>query len=166
MWKSISSQQEICPSSLTSKACLSHRRRPSTSSSAASAQDAPSNRRSISHGDRFSEVCPSALFSLTRSASSVCLPHPACPPFCGAEPKRRRRLEEASTQSTHKTPTDIKRPQATAVVPKYLVYQVLPGVSVSQGTLCLIAPPHPRGLGDVSYHALLEEPPPGGTRKP
>src|SRR5215207_3470159 len=143
MWKSISPQQEICPSSLTSKACPSHKRRPSTSSSAASAQDAPSNRRSISHGDRFSELCPSALFSLTRSAYSLFAYRTRYPPFCGAEPKRRRRLEEASTQSTNKTPTDIKRPQATAVVPKYLVYQVLSEVSVSQSTLCLIAPPHP-----------------------
>jgi hypothetical protein len=34
------------------------------------------------------------------------------------------------------TLTDIKRPQAIAVFSKYLVYQVLSGVSVSQGTLC------------------------------
>jgi len=34
------------------------------------------------------------------------------------------------------TLTDIKRPQAIAIFSKYLVYQVLSGVSVSQGTLC------------------------------
>jgi hypothetical protein len=37
---------------------------------------------------------------------------------------------------THMTLTDIKRPQAIAVFSKYLVYQVLSGVSVSRGTLC------------------------------
>src|SRR5215208_5960082 len=154
MWKSIASQQEICPSSLTSRACLSHRRRPSTSSSAASTQDdAPSNRWSISHGDRSSEVCLCGLFSLMRSASSVCPPHPVSPVLRGRAQKRRR-LEEASTQSTHTTLTDIKRPQAIpqaiAVYYKYLVYQELSGMSVSRGTLCLTAPPYPRGLGDVS----------------
>ena len=40
------------------------------------------------------------------------------------------------------TLTDIKRPQAIAVC-KYLVYQALPGMSVSQDTLCLMTPPHP-----------------------
>src|SRR5215212_10344857 len=59
------------------------------------------------------------------------------PPFCGAEPKRRRRLEEAST---HITLTDIKRPQAIAVVSKYLVYQGSSGVLVSRDTLCLMTP--------------------------
>ena len=38
------------------------------------------------------------------------------------------------------TLTDIKRPQAIAVLYKYLVYQALWGVSVSQGTLCLMTP--------------------------
>ena len=38
------------------------------------------------------------------------------------------------------TLTDIKRPQAIAVFCKYLVYQDLYGVSVSQGTLCLMTP--------------------------
>jgi hypothetical protein len=38
------------------------------------------------------------------------------------------------------TLTDIKRPQAIAVFSKYLVYQVLSEVSVSQGTLCLMTP--------------------------
>src|SRR5687768_721484 len=41
------------------------------------------------------------------------------------------------------TLTDIKRPQAIAVFSKYLVYQVLCGVSVSRGTLCPMTPPHP-----------------------
>jgi hypothetical protein len=38
------------------------------------------------------------------------------------------------------TPTDIKRPQAIAVYYKYLVYQELSEMSVSRGTLCLMAP--------------------------
>src|SRR5215208_4259217 len=59
------------------------------------------------------------------------------PPFCGAEPKRIRRLEEAST---HSTLTDIKRPQAIAVFCKYLVYQESPHRSVSRDTLCLMTP--------------------------
>src|SRR5215212_6196181 len=49
------------------------------------------------------------------------------PPFCGAEPLKRR-LEEAST---HMTLTDIKRPQAIAIFSKYLVYQGSSGRSVS-----------------------------------
>src|SRR3954447_8576371 len=98
MWKSISPQQEICPSSLTSRACLSHRRRPSTFSLAASTQDAPSNRWSISHRDGFSELCPCGLFSLMRSASSVCPPPPVSPVLRGRAQKRRR-LEEASTHT-------------------------------------------------------------------
>src|SRR5215212_7340677 len=85
MWKSISPQQEICPSSLTSRACLSHRRRPSTFSSAASRQDAPPNKWLISHGDLFSEECLCALFSLMRSAS---LPTAlGIPRFAGPSPK-------------------------------------------------------------------------------
>src|SRR5215212_8972128 len=88
MWKSISPQQEICPSSLASRACLSHRSSPSTFSSAASTQDAPPNKWLISHRVRFSEVCPCALFSLMRNASSVCSLHPVSPVFRGAEPDR------------------------------------------------------------------------------
>ena len=41
------------------------------------------------------------------------------------------------------TLTDIKRPQADRCFYKYLVYQVLSGMSVSQDTLCLTTPPHP-----------------------
>src|SRR5215212_3307562 len=85
MWKSISPQQEICPSSLTSRACLSHRRSPSTFSSAASTQDAPPNKWLISHGDRFSEVCICALCSLMRNASL--LTAPGIPRFAGPSPK-------------------------------------------------------------------------------
>src|SRR5215212_11593703 len=85
MWKIISSQQEICPSSLASKACLSHRRRPSTSSSAASTQDAPPNKWSISHGERFCEVCRFGLFPLMRSASL--LTAAGIPRFAGPSPK-------------------------------------------------------------------------------
>src|SRR5215212_7928289 len=87
MWKSISPQQEICPSSLTSRACLSHRRRPSTFSLAASTQDAPSNKWLISHRDGFSELCPFAVFSLMRSASSVCPPPPVSPVLRGRAQK-------------------------------------------------------------------------------
>jgi len=47
------------------------------------------------------------------------------------------------------TLTDIKRPQAIAVVSKYLVYQVSSGVSVSGGTLCPMTHSRPRG-GDAS----------------
>ena len=36
------------------------------------------------------------------------------------------------------TLTDIKRPQAIAVLCTYLVYQELSGMSVSRGTLCLM----------------------------
>src|SRR5215212_10090796 len=64
----ISPQQEICPSSLTSRACLSHRARPSTFSLVAFVQGDPPNKWLISHGDPFSEVCPCGLFSLMRSA--------------------------------------------------------------------------------------------------
>ena len=46
------------------------------------------------------------------------------------------------------TLTDIKRPQAIAVFSKYLVYQVRLGMSVSQGTLCLMTPQ--RALEDES----------------
>jgi hypothetical protein len=38
------------------------------------------------------------------------------------------------------TLTDIKRPQAIALVSMYLAYQVLSGMSVSRGTLCLMTP--------------------------
>src|SRR5215208_2365184 len=117
MWNSIPPQHSICPSSLASRACLSHRRRPSTFSLAASTQDAPSNKWLISHRDRFSELCPCALFSLMRSAS---LPTaPGIPRFVGPSPKE----EGDSKKRPHMTLTDIKRPQAIAVVSKYLVYQ-------------------------------------------
>src|SRR5215217_1423718 len=142
MWKSISPQHSICPSSLASKACLSHRRRPSTSSWAASTHDAPSNKWLIwqgdPDGDRSSEVCLCGLLSLMRSTSLPTL-HPVSPVLRG------RALKEATRRSVHTlmTPTDIKRPQAIAVVYKYPVYQVSSGMSVSRGTLCLMAPPHP-----------------------
>src|SRR5215207_10648694 len=139
MWNKIPPQQAICPSSLASRACLSHRRRPSTFSLAASTQDTPPNKWLISHGDLFSEVCPCGLFSLMRIAS---LPTAAgIPRFVGPSPK-----EEGDSKKrpyTHMTLTDIKRPQAIAVVCKYLVYQGSSGEAVSRGTLCLMTPPHP-----------------------
>src|SRR5215208_457593 len=62
------------------------------------------------------------------------------PRFAGPSPK-----EEGDSKKrphTQMTLTDIKRPQAIAVVCKYLVYQVQSGLSVSQGTLCLMTHPH------------------------
>src|SRR5215212_5082068 len=99
MWNSIPPQHSICPSSLTSRACLSHRRRLSTFSFPAFGHGAPPNKWLIWHRDLFSEVCLCALFSLMRSTSSLFAHLTRYPPFCGAEPKRRRRLEEASTHT-------------------------------------------------------------------
>src|SRR5215208_8134869 len=152
MWNKSPPQHSICPSSLTSRACLSHRRRPSTFSLAASTQEAPPNKWLIWQGERFSEVCLCALFSLIISASSVCLLHSVSPVLRG------RALKKKATRRsvyTHMTLTDIKRPQAIAVVCKYLVYQALSGLSVSQGTLCLMTHPHILGTslgtrGDAS----------------
>src|SRR5215213_10146176 len=104
---SIPPQQEICPSSLTSRACLSHRRRPSTFSLAAATQDAPPNKWLISHGDRLSEVCPCGLFALMRSASL--LTAPGIPRFVGPSPERGDSKKRLHTHS-HMTLTDIKRP--------------------------------------------------------
>src|SRR5215203_7289430 len=95
MCKSISPQQEICPSSLASRACFSHRTSPSTFSLAASTQDAPPNKWLISHGERFSEVCLGALFSLMRSAFSLCPLHPLSPVLRG------RALKKATRRSVH-----------------------------------------------------------------
>src|SRR5215217_68592 len=127
MCKSISFQQEICPSSLTSRACLSHRRRPSTFSLAASTQDAPPNKWLISHGDRLSEVCPCGLFSLMRSASSVCPLHSVSPVLWGRALKKK-----ATRRSVHTL--DANGYQATTsdrCFYKYLVYQESSGRSVS-----------------------------------
>src|SRR5215203_7569041 len=106
MWKSIPPQQEICPSSLTSRACLSHRRSPSTLSLAASTQEAPPNKWLISHGHRSSGLCLCALFSLIIGASL--LTALGIPRFAGPSPK-----EEGDSKKrphTHTTLTDIKRP--------------------------------------------------------
>src|SRR5215204_6486785 len=98
MWKSIPPQHSTCPSSLTSRACISHKTRPSTFSLAAFVHGDPPKRWLISHRDLFSEVCPCALSSLMRSAS---LPTaPGIPRSCGAEPLKRR-LEEASTHDAN-----------------------------------------------------------------
>src|SRR5215210_2580668 len=79
-------------------ACLSHRRRPSTFSLASSRQEAPPNKWLISHGERFSGLCPCALFSLMRSAS---LPTaPGIPRCCGAEPSKKE--EGDSKKRPHK----------------------------------------------------------------
>src|SRR5215203_2507875 len=96
MWNKITPQQEICPSSLTSRACLSHRRRPSTFSSAASTQEAPPNKWLIWHGDLFSEVCLCALFSLMSSASSPCSVHSVSPVLRGRAQKKK-----ATRRSVH-----------------------------------------------------------------
>jgi hypothetical protein len=115
MWNSIPPQHAICPSSLTSRACLSHRARPSMVSSPSLAHGTPPNKWLISHGDphgdRFSKLSLCALFSLTRSASLPTL-HPVSPVLWG------RALKEATPRSghthTHMRLTDIKRPQATS----------------------------------------------------
>src|SRR5215212_1694503 len=121
MWNKIPPQHSICPSSLASRACLSHRRRASTFSLAAFGHGAPPNKWLISHGDRFSEVCLCALFSLMRSAFSLCPLHPVSPVVRGRA-LRRRRLEEASTHTD-----DANGYQATSsddrCFYKYLVYQ-------------------------------------------
>src|SRR5829696_2418682 len=67
------------------------------------------------------------------------------PPFCGAEPKRRRRLEEASTHKLM-TLTDIKRPQAIAAFSTCLVYQVSSGGVGVAG--------HPHALKDAGDACL------------
>jgi hypothetical protein len=77
-------------------------------------------------------VCLCALFSLMRIASL--LTALGIPRFAEPSPKD----EGDSKKRPHMTLTDIKRPQAIAVFSTYLVYQVLSGVSVSQGTLCLM----------------------------
>jgi hypothetical protein len=82
-------------------------------------------------------VCLCALFSLMRSASL--LTALGIPRFVGPSPKE----EGDSKKRLHMTLTDIKRPQALkliAVFCKYLVYQVLSGISVSRDTLCLKTP--------------------------
>src|SRR5829696_4939400 len=86
MWKSIPPQHSICPSSLASRACLSHRRRASTFSLAAFGHGAPPNKWLIWHGERFSEFCLCGLSSLMRSASSL-LTAPGIPRFAGPSPK-------------------------------------------------------------------------------
>src|SRR5215211_6917757 len=136
MWNKIPPQHSICPSSLASRACLSHRSRPSTFSLAASTQDAPPNKWLISHGVLFSEVCLCALFSLMKSTSL--LTALGIPRFAGPSPKDEG--DSKKRPHTHTTLTDIKRPQAIAVFSKYLVYQESSGVSVSRGTLCLMTP--------------------------
>jgi hypothetical protein len=111
MWNSIPPQHAICPSSLTSRACLSHRARPSMVSSPSLAHGTPPNKWLISHGDRFSKPSLFALFSLMRSASSFAH-RTRYPPFCGAEPK-----EEGDSKKRPHTLmalTDIKRPQASS----------------------------------------------------
>src|SRR5215208_2832670 len=112
MWNNIPPQHSICPSSLASRACLSHRRRPSTFSLAAFGHGAPPNKWLISHGDLFSEVCLCTLFSLMRSAFSVCPLHPVSPVLRGRAQKKKATRRSVYT---HSTLTDIKRPQAIAV---------------------------------------------------
>ena len=134
-------QQAICPSSLTSRACFSQSRRLSTFSLAAFGHGTPPNKWLISHRDPqdpFSELCPCDLFSLMRSAFSPCLLHPVSSVLRGRAQKMKATRRSVHT---HSTLTDIKRPQAIAVVSMYLVYQGSSGRSVSQGTLCLMTPP-------------------------
>src|SRR5215212_8140646 len=123
MWNKIPPQHSICPSSLTSRACLSHRRRPSTFSLAAFEHGAPPNKWLISQGDRFSEVCLCALFALMRSTFSLCPLPPVSPVLRGRALREEGDSKKRPLTHTNMTLTDIKRPQAIAVVCKYPVYQ-------------------------------------------
>src|SRR5215208_4907176 len=118
MWKSISPQQEICPSSLASRACLSQRRRPSTFSLAPSTQDAPPNKWLIwhgdPHGDRSSEVCLCGLSSLMRSTSLPTL-HPVSPVLRGRAQKKK-----ATRRSVHTH--DANGYQATSSLKRSLLF--------------------------------------------
>src|SRR5215213_1147873 len=118
MCQSIPPQHSICPSSLASRACLSHRRRESTFSFPTFGHGAPPNKWLISHRDLFSEACLCDLFTLMRSTFSLPTA-PGIPRFAGPSPKE----EGDSKKRPRLTLTDIKRPQAIAVVCKYLVYQ-------------------------------------------
>src|SRR5215207_11585765 len=96
MWMSISDQHFICPSSLVSRACFSHRTRPSTISLGDSAQDegglpgtCPIWQRDRSCASRLS------LFSAMRSAFSLCPLHPVSPVLWG------RALKEATRRSVY-----------------------------------------------------------------
>src|SRR5215208_196108 len=99
MWNKIPPQHSICPSSLASRACLSHRWRLSTFSLATFGHGAPPNKWLISHRDRFSEVCLCALFSLMSSASL--LTALGIPRFAGPSPK-----EEGDSKKRLHTHTD------------------------------------------------------------
>jgi hypothetical protein len=85
-------------------------------------------------------VAPTLFFVLSHEKRLLCPPHTRYPPFCGAEPSKRR-LEGASTHDAdgyQATTSDCRLSD-----PKYPVYQVPSGVSVWQGTLCLITPSRP-----------------------
>jgi hypothetical protein len=88
------------------------------------------------------------VFSHEKRLLSVCPAHPVSPVLRGRAQKKK-----ATRRSVHTLMalTDTKRPQATAVVCKYLVYQALSGVSVSRSTLCLMTPL--RALEDESMPA-------------
>src|SRR5215212_2325690 len=107
MWNNIPPQHSICPSSLTSRACLSQRRRLSTFSLAASVHGAPPNKWLIWQGDRSCELCLCTLFSLMRSASL--LTALGIPRFVGPSPK-----EEATRRSIHTRTHDANGYQATS----------------------------------------------------
>src|SRR5829696_1121976 len=108
MWNKIPPQHSICPSSLASRACLSHRRRPSTFSLAAFGHGAPPNKWLIWQGERFSEVCLCGLFSLMRSASL--LTALGIPRFVGPSPKEegdsKKRLHTHDTNGYQATSSD------------------------------------------------------------
>src|SRR5829696_10063112 len=142
MWNKIPPQHSICPSSLTSRACLSHRWRPSTFSLAPSTQEAPPNKWLIWQGERFSEVCLCGLFSLMRSASFLCPPHSVSPVLRGRALKKKATRRSVYTHTHRDDANGYQATNKRSLFCKYLVYQVLSGVSVSQGTLCLMTPPH------------------------
>jgi hypothetical protein len=80
-------------------------------------------------------VAPFFCF-LSHEKCLLCSLHPVSPVLWG----RALKEEGDSKKRPHMTLTDIKRPQAIAVVSKYLVYQGSSGVSVSRDTLCLMTP--------------------------
>src|SRR5215210_8103105 len=89
--------------------CLSHRRRPSTFSLAALGHGAPPNKWLISHRDRFSELCLCRLFSLMRSAYSLCLLDSVSPVLRGRAQKKK-----VTRRSVHEHTYDANGYQATS----------------------------------------------------
>ena len=111
MWNSIPPQHSICPSSLASKACLSHRRRPSTSSSAEpehDEEDLPGRVSYLAVGLLFC-VAPFFFVVSHEKCLLLCPLHPVSPVFVGPSPK-----EKATRRSVHSHTHDANGYQATS----------------------------------------------------